>query len=59
MDEDYDVFEPAPKPAPKAKPEPKPEPRDESQPANMTPEAFAELRKDLFRMWNPEPEETR
>lgn len=37
----------------------KAEPKDEDQPANMTPEAFAALRRDIRRMWNPEPEETR
>lgn len=57
MSEDYDVFEVEAKPAPKAKA--KAEPKDESQPENMTPEEFAALRRDVRRMWSPEPEETR
>lgn len=57
MSEECGVFEVEPKPAPK--PEVKAEPKDEDQPANMTPEAFAALRRDIRRMWNPEPEETR
>lgn len=57
MSEEYDVFEVEPKPA--DKPKAKAEPRDESQPANMSKEEFAELREAMFRMWNPEPEETR
>lgn len=57
MSEDYDVFEVEAKPEPKAKA--KAEPKDESQPENMTPEEFAALRRDVRRMWSPEPEETR
>ena len=58
MSEEYDVFEVGEKPA-KPAPKPKAEAKDESQPENMTPEDFAALRRDIRRMWSPEPEETR
>lgn len=56
MTDDYDVFEPAEKPAPQVKAEPKPE---NDKPVNMTEEEFAAVRRDVRRMWTPEPEETR
>lgn len=65
MSDGYDVFE-KPKPAPKAKVQPKPEPEpevkdeaEEAPPEGMTREEVEKLRRDIFRMWHPEPEETR
>jgi hypothetical protein len=54
MGTDYDVFEPEPKPATKAKAEP-----GDVPPNGLTPEEFAAVRRDIRRMWRPEPEETR
>lgn len=50
---------PAPKPAPKPEPEAKAEPEPEAPPNDLTPEEFEKVRRDVHRMWNPEPEETR
>jgi hypothetical protein len=57
----HDVFEPEPKPAAKTevKAEPKPKADDAVRPANLTEAELAGLRKDIRRMWSPEPEETR
>lgn len=60
MSEEFDVFEVEEKPA-KPAPKPKPEVKDDEAklPENLTPERLAEIRRDIRRMWNPEPEETR
>ena len=62
MGTEYDVFDvepkPEPKPAAKAKAAPAPEPAEENR-NGLTPEEFAAVRRDIRRMWSPEPEETR
>ena len=59
-DKPYDVFDVEPKPdeKPKAKAAPAPEPAEENR-NGLTPEEFAAVRRDIRRMWSPEPEETR
>jgi hypothetical protein len=46
------------KPAPKAKAAEEAPPA-EVPPNGLTREEFEKVRRDIFRMWNPEPEETR
>jgi hypothetical protein len=62
MSDEYDVFAVEKKPAPKVQPKPAPEPEpapEEAPPNGLTKEEFEKVRRDIFRMWNPEPEEIR
>ena len=59
MSDEYDVFAVEEKPAPKPKAKAEPVAEDPIRPANLTEEQLAAVRRDIRRMWHPEPEETR